>query len=385
MKTMNKLYDVLPGIYVHIPFCQSRCIYCDFYSTVLGNEVKRFYVDRLEQEFSQRSDEIKGPFSSLYIGGGTPSCLHPDLIKKIIDDIRQYYDIIENAEITVEINPDDMSELLVETLLSCGVNRVSLGVQTFDDNRLRFIQRRHNAKQAVEAVNFIFQSGIDNISVDLIYGFPDETIDSWKDDIDQALALPIRHLSAYSLMYEDGTKLSVMRDRGLISEVSDETSLRMFDVLIEMTENYGMEHYEISNFSLPGFRSRHNSKYWNSVPYIGFGAGAHSYDGNTMRRRNMPILKSYIASKNDVPHEIEVISEDERCDEFVFTSLRTCNGLDLGELQARFGLVRYDKVVCAARHYLKSGLLEEKFGCLCLTRRGVFLSDLVMSDLMIAE
>ena len=199
------------------------------------------------------------------------------------------------------------------------------------------------------------------------------------------MSLPVKHLSAYSLMFEEGTLLTHMRDGGKIDEIDEDLSLRMYDVLLDMTEKKGMEHYEISNFSYPGFRSHHNSKYWMGAPYVGFGPGAHSFNGVNVRRSNNSDLKSYIQLSDEVPHEIEILGADELCDEFVFTSLRTKEGLDTRSLLSKFGVERFNKIIVAAEAHVKSGLLKEAGGHLSFTQKGFFLSDLVMSDMMIVE
>lgn len=375
----------LSGIYIHVPFCQSRCIYCDFYSTVYGEDFKDRYVERLLKEMADRKNEVDSHVDTIYVGGGTPSCLHTGRIEKMMNHLIQNFSLADNPEITLEANPDDVTPSFVKQLVDIGINRVSLGVQTFDDECLRFIRRRHSSHQAVKAVHSLVENGIDNVSIDLIFGFPNESVESWEKDLKQALSLPVKHLSAYSLMFEEGTLLTHMRDGGQIDEIDEDLSLRMYDVLLDMTEKKGMEHYEISNFSYPGFRSHHNSKYWMGAPYVGFGPGAHSFNGVNVRRSNNSDLKSYIQSSDEVPHEIEILGADELCDEFVFTSLRTKEGLDTRSLLARFGIERFNKIIVAAEAHVKSGLLKETSGHLSFTHKGFFLSDLVMSDMMIVE
>ena len=381
----NPEIPVFSGIYIHVPFCQSRCIYCDFYSTVYGKDFKDKYVDKLLMEMADRKSEVDSHIDTIYIGGGTPSCLHIDHIGKIFKNLTRNFSLAGDSEITLEANPDDVTPSFVRSLVDLGVNRVSLGVQSFDDERLRFIRRRHSAHQAVKAVWTLVENGIDNVSVDLIFGFPNESVISWGKDLEQALSLPVKHLSAYSLMFEEGTLLTRMRDAGQIDEIDEELSLRMYDMLLDMTEKKGMEHYEISNFSYPGFRSRHNSKYWTRAPYVGFGPGAHSFDGVSIRRSNEADLKSYIRLYDNTPHEIEILGADELCDEFVFTSLRTKEGLDMERLLSEYGVGRYKQIMMAAEPHVRSGLLKENEGHLSFTRSGFFLSNLVMSDLMVVE
>lgn len=372
------------GIYVHVPFCQSRCIYCDFYSTTGREALKDDYVTVLCREMEMRRNETEHrQVGTIYIGGGTPSTLSHKQLIRIFDALHRHFDISPQAEVTLEANPDDVTPQFCALLRQLGVNRVSLGVQTFSDERLKFLCRRHSAVEAEKAVWQLHRAGIENLTIDLIYGLPDETLKDWQSDVERASSLPIKHLSAYALMYEEGTRLTALRDHGKIHETSDDLSLAMFEHLIDATASAGMTHYEISNFALPHYHSRHNSAYWTGTPYIGLGPGAHSYDGRCTRRSNHADLAAYITAEDGyVPHDVESLSEAERCDERVFTALRTCEGLDLEALQRDFGTERTMAVRLAAAPHLRSGLLQESNGHLLLTRRGIFLSNLVMSDLM---
>lgn len=370
------------GVYIHVPFCNSRCIYCDFYSTTGQEELKDAYTDAVIAEMVQRRTEVSGPVDTLYLGGGTPSVLSPKHVEKILDAVRRNFSVTDDAEITMEANPDDVTTDFCEFVTACGINRFSLGVQTFDDESLKYLHRRHNGQEAVNAVKALHDNGIENITIDLIYGLPGETLQDWKEDVSRALSLPITHLSAYSLMYEDGTMLTKLRDKGDVEETDDEESLRMYEHLLEATAAAGMEHYEISNFARTGFRSRHNSKYWQGIPYLGLGPGAHSFDGKSTRRRNLPLLRQYAAGIDGVPFEVEHLSETDRCNERIFTSLRTIDGLDMRRFASDFGKETAAEVKRCAERHLKNNLLLEDSGVLRLTRRGLFLSDMVMSDLM---
>ncbi len=372
------------GLYIHVPFCQSRCIYCDFYSTTCGREQREAYVKALCREVKVRQDEAEGsPLSTIYIGGGTPSCLAAEGLERIFAAVDAGFCKVGDAEVTLEANPDDITPALCRRLKAMGVNRVSLGVQTFNDAALRFLRRRHTAEQARIAVETLAAEGIENLSIDLIYGLPGQDVADWKADLRQALGLPVTHLSAYALMFEEGTRLTALRDRGEVRETDDEVSLQMFRLLIGQTAAAGMEHYEISNFARPGYASRHNSSYWTGCPYIGLGPGAHSYDGRSLRRCNAANLEEYIAFTVEPPHETEQLTLDELCNERIFTSLRTRWGLDMAALEAGFGRERAAAVASSARRHVAAGLLEHVGGCLKLTQRGIFLSDMVMSDLML--
>ena len=270
----------MAGVYVHIPFCASRCSYCDFFSTLQLEQTGAAYVEAVIAEARLRRDELQGEaVRTLYLGGGTPSQLPVPLLARLVEGLRGVFGFQDLEEFTVEANPDDVTPSWCAALPPLGVNRVSMGVQSFEDGILRLIGRCHTAQQAVQAVNNLRQSGIDNISVDLIYGLPGQTISSWTDTVKQALDLEPQHISAYGLTYEEGTRLWRQRERGEVIEVPEEQCLEMYRILVGCLKSAGYEHYEISNFALPGFHSRHNSSYWNDTPYLGLGAAAHSYDG----------------------------------------------------------------------------------------------------------
>jgi oxygen-independent coproporphyrinogen-3 oxidase len=279
----------------------------------------------------------------------------------------------------MECNPDDVTAEFAAVLSQLPVNRVSMGAQTFSDERLRFLHRRHTTQQVKDAVAILRQTGIRNISIDLMFGFPKQTLDEWKSDVQTALSLQVQHLSAYSLMYEEGTVLERMLTEGCISEVDEEVSLQMYEHLMDALNGAGYEHYELSNFALPSMRSRHNSGYWQGVPYLGVGAGAHSYDGSN-RFYHTDSLEQYM--DNSCALVTEHLNDHERYDEYVFTSLRTSEGLDLSKLERHFGVLAKKYCLQNAQKHLKAGLLSLTGDTLCLTRRGLFISNEVMSDLM---
>ena len=371
------------SLYVHLPFCRSRCIYCDFYSTTLQGDVMARYVDALEHECQQRLDGKDNIYKctrvhTIYIGGGTPSLLPPDLLQRLFDFVGKTFSIDPDAEVTVEANPDDISRQWLQSLKETPVNRISMGVQTFSNPLLRFLSRRHDAQQAISAVRLCQEAGYENVSIDLIYGLPRQTMSQWQSDVEQALSLGITHLSAYSLTFEEGTRLDTMLRKGLVDEADEELSRQMYHFLMSATEKAGFQHYEISNFAKPGFHSRHNSCYWQGTPYLGLGAGAHSYDGERTRRANLPDIKAYIAASADVPHETEVLSDSELYDEFIMTRLRTAAGIPLSELPLQ------DRNYClaAAEPHLCNGRLSLRDEHLCLTKQGIFTSNDIISDLM---
>lgn len=369
----------MSGIYVHIPFCKSRCIYCGFYSTI-HRELSQRYVDALCKELVLRKNYLRYRPSTIYIGGGTPSQLPIPLLKQIFNTIGSCRN---GTEITMECNPEDVTPKYAEGIKSLRVNRVSMGAQTFDDSRLKFLKRRHKAKQVADAVYNLRQAGIRNISIDLMYGFPGETMDQWRYDIDQAISLNVEHLSAYSLMYEEGTTLNRMLQLGKFSETDEETSRMMYYELIDKLAAAGYEHYEISNFARKGYRSRHNSSYWQTVPYLGVGAAAHSFNIES-RQWNVADINKYMASieRGEIPAERETLYTYTRYNDTVMLQLRTCEGIDIDAITTTFGSTLQTFCLNQAQRYITDGLLEQVDSHLRLTRKGLFVSDMVMSDLM---
>lgn len=373
----------MAGIYIHIPFCKSRCIYCGFYSTTLL-DLRKKYINAVCREMELRKNYIREPFSTIYLGGGTPSLLDEAELTKLFLYINNVYDVDRNAEITMECNPDDITPEFTNMLSRLPINRVSMGAQTFADSRLRILHRRHNSDEVKHAVKLLREAGIKNISIDLMFGFPDESLSQWKEDISAALALNIEHISAYSLMYEEDTPLWKMLDTGKVKEIDEELSLTMFKELVCQLTDAGYEHYEISNFSRPGYRSRHNSSYWHQVPYIGLGAAAHSFDLNS-RQWNVADLKLYIEEINNgiIPMEREELDNDTTFNDIITTALRTSDGIDLNALETRLGKRYRNTLISAAGKHIEQGLLEIRHDRLRLTSEGIFISDMVMSDLMI--
>ncbi len=359
----------MAGIYIHIPFCASRCIYCGFYSTVRLNE-RQHYIDAVCREWQLRQTEITEPLETIYIGGGTPSQLEVHQLKQLFDTLPQGV-----REVTVECNPDDITEEFAAFLPELPVNRISMGAQTFSDERLQFLHRRHTASQVSQAVQRLRLAGIGNISIDLMYGFPNETMEQWQQDIEKALALQVEHLSAYCLMIEEGTPLYQMG----IDAVEEETERRMYEYLIDRLKAAGYEHYEISNFARPGFQSQHNSSYWHDIPYIGLGAAAHSYN-RKVRSWNVSNIQQYMKSiqLGKRPCEQELIDRDTHYNDQVTTALRTSDGLDLDQLTEPYA----SYCLKEAKTYLDNGLLRLSNNHLILTRKGLFVSDMVMSSLV---
>lgn len=378
----------MSGIYIHIPFCKSRCVYCGFYSTT-SLDLRHSYVDAICRELELRSDYLSEPVSTVYFGGGTPSVLSVDDLDRIFNAVYKYNKVYGNsdgvAEFTIECNPDDITDEFCSFLSSSPVNRISMGVQSFSDGLLKFARRRHGSSQPKLAVERLRHIGIPNISIDLMFGFPNESLEVWRNDIDKALSLDVEHISAYSLMFEEGTCLYGMLQRGEVKECDEETSLAMFNMLIDRLEAAGYEHYEISNFAKSGFRSQHNSSYWHGIPYLGLGASAHSFNGST-RQWNIGDVRKYIDSIScgNIPAEIEVLTKDNSYDDMIMTGLRTVEGVSLDEVERRFGKDYLDFLEREALRYVKAKLLKYSVDhrSLSLTRKGLFVSDSVMCDLM---
>ena len=371
----------MAGIYVHIPFCKSRCVYCGFYSTT-DLDLRQRYVDAICKEMclrDQQSESKDQKIETIYLGGGTPSQLSISQLHQIFDALYIYNRVEKDAEITIECNPDDITDEFVKGLNLLPVNRVSIGVQTFDDQRLRFLHRRHTVSQVIKAIERLRHAGIKNISIDLMYGFPGETLDDWERDIEAAITLNVEHLSAYCLMIEEGTPLYQMQTE----PIDEELERQMYYTLIDHLEAAGYEHYEISNFARPGYRSHHNSNYWNGTPYIGLGAAAHSYDGQHCRRWNVSDIHQFIEGiENEQPcFEQEQLDDDTRYNDIITTFLRTREGLNLDKLSVQHR--RY--CLREAQQYIDSGLLRlTPDRHLSLTREGLFVSDMVMSALILA-
>ncbi len=369
----------MAGIYVHIPFCKQRCIYCDFYSTTLHG-LMGSYVESVCREARMR---CISPVRTVYVGGGTPSQLPAETMMRLVEGLRRAYDLSVVEEFTIEVNPDDVTEEYMSMLMSAGVNRISMGVQSFVDAELATINRRHDDQGAMRAGESIRSVGIDNISIDLIYGIPGQTPESWRYSVGQAIRAGVQHISAYNLSYEPGTRLWRMREAGEVTEADDATCVEMYDTLTVMLRESGYEHYEISNFALPGRESRHNSSYWDGTPYVGLGASAHSYDGR-VRSYNPASVREYIdkIEKGELPGIVESSEWWERYDEAVMVSLRTARGLDLDKIGAAYGNDVREELLRKAGVYIGGGKLLREGSRLRIPEGAWMMSDAIIRDLM---
>jgi oxygen-independent coproporphyrinogen III oxidase len=374
----------MAGIYLHIPLCKKLCFYCDFYHIISTGDNTAF-IDALLKEAALRKDYVANEsISTIYFGGGTPSVLSVRELEAILNQIREHYRVAEDCEISVELNPDDVNPAYLTGLKEINVNRISLGIQSWRDADLKMLNRRHDSAQAEKALNEILSSGIENVSIDLIYGIPGMGLVDWASMLEFSFSFGIKHLSAYHLTFEAGTVFGKMLKKGLIAEVDEEESIVLFNTLIEKAERAGFIHYEISNFGKPGYFSIHNSNYWKQVNYIGLGPSAHSFNGYS-RQWNIKDLKGYIKSVNSGKsfYEHEDLDLKARFNEYVMTSLRTMWGIDLEYIEKTFEKEGYDYVVNLAGKFKDYGLIRQDKKSLVLTNQGKLISDNIISEFMI--
>jgi putative oxygen-independent coproporphyrinogen III oxidase len=381
-ETMNR-----SGLYLHIPFCKSKCYYCDFFS-VASLKRKDEWLEAILLELKNESAFLgleRPAIRTLYFGGGTPSLLSGEDFKKIFEGISNYYDLGVCEEITLEANPDDLTPEYVAVLRQFPFNRISIGVQSFNDMELSTIHRRHTAFAASEAIWECHRQGFENISIDLMYGLPGQALSGFLDSVSKALALPIKHLSAYALSWEEGSVLFAKLQKGELHQASDEMLESCYFAMKDQFEAAGFQHYELSNFALDGFQSKHNSSYWDGTPYLGIGPGAHSYNGKC-RRFNVSSIQKYLdgCTKGSVFRETEVLDSTTRYNDYVVTRMRRiAQGMDMKELSSLFGENLVDYCLKNAHKSLQNETLERIGESLKLTRKGLFIADTVFSDLLV--
>ena len=377
---LRKLEQVL-GIYIHIPFCKQACYYCDFhFSTSLKK--KDQLISALAKELQLRKDEFKNStVETIYFGGGTPSLLSIEELQFLIDTVHENYLVATLPEITLEANPDDLSKQKIIELSKSPINRLSIGIQSFYEKDLKLMNRAHNAAEAKKCLEIATQY-FDNISLDLIYGIPNSTSKEWLDNIKTALSFGVPHISSYALTVEPKTALANFIDKGIIDDVDDEVAHQQFHQLIEQLEEAGFEHYELSNFAKPGYYSKNNSAYWLGKPYIGIGPSAHSFNGD-QRAWNVKNNSVYIKKieVNQLPLDIETLSQNDKYNEFVMTGLRTSWGVSLTEIEAKFGLHYKNFLIKEAQFYINEQLLYIEKDSLKATKKGKFLTDGIASEL----
>jgi len=380
----------MPGIYIHIPFCRQACHYCNFHFSVSQKRRPEF-VQALKREIALQKDFLKSGsedkvlLDTLYFGGGTPSLLETSELEAIFSELFRFYELVPDAEVTLEANPDDLNLEKLADLRKTPVNRLSIGIQSFHEADLKYMNRSHNAQQAVKVLNYARKAGFENITADLIYGTPGMNDAQWKDNIMKLISHDIPHISAYSLTVEKKTALEVFIRKGKAATVDEEQSARQFEILCEITTQHGYEHYEISNFGKPGFFSRHNLSYWSGVPYLGLGPSAHSYrDG--LRRWNIANTCNYIENLQNgqlSPFDQEQLDKDQQYNEYVMTALRTMWGVNKELVKSRFGDDYFEKMMQAARKFLKNGKMLETSSHLIISAEGKFLADGIAAELFV--
>lgn len=374
----------MAGIYIHIPFCKQACHYCDFHFST-SMKKKDEMIAALISEVHLRKNEINEPVETIYFGGGTPSVLSTEEIDQILEPIFSLFNVIENPEITLEANPDDLSKDRIQQLAHSKINRLSIGIQSFYNEDLQMMNRAHNADEAwnslVEATNYF-----DNISIDLIYGIPNMTLERWKSNVQKALDLGINHISSYALTVEPKTALASLIKKGKIAQPDDGNAHEHFLALIEMLENAGFIHYELSNFGKPDYFSKNNSAYWLGKKYLGIGPSAHSFDGKN-RSWNIANNSLYIQSiqKNELPNETENLRVQDRYNEYVMTGLRTIWGVSLDRIENEFGTNYKDYLLKEVQRFIDNEQLQLVNNVLKTTVKGKFFCDGIASELFWVE
>jgi len=379
------------GIYIHTPFCRARCSYCDFATGMFESDAAAHYVRAVADEIANWGEvQSPMPVDTIYFGGGTPSLLTFDQLESILKTVRSRFDVVDNSEITLEINPGDGgegTELRRKTMSAwrgLGINRASFGAQTFDDRELKMLGRTHDSDDISKTFQHLREAGFDNINFDLIAGLPGQTMDGWKRNLDEALRLGPEHLSLYLLDVHEGTPLHDQINRGMRPKPDEDLAAEMYALMIERVCADGYEHYEISNFCLPGFASRHNQKYWNRTPYYSFGNSAHSYDGARHRWANERDAAKYVAAisggRSPIVERTELIEEDLRA-EAIFLGLRLMQGIDLNSYRVRFGADLREQFNGELDRLQAAGLVAIEAERLKLTARGALLSNEVFAAL----
>ena len=374
----------MAGIYLHIPFCRKRCHYCDFFKTTDLSQKARLLAG-LNKELESRASELDSEIiNTIYLGGGTPSVLLIDEQRDLLNTIRQDYTVSDDAEITMEANPDDLSQAILSALREIGYNRLSMGVQSFAEVDLKLMNRRHGVMQAVQSVKWARNAGFKNISIDLIYGLPNQLIEEWERNVRIAVELDVQHISAYNLTYHEGTVFYDQLKKGILKELPDELSLQQFELLIRILKEAGFEHYEISNFCKPGLYSQHNSSYWKNKKYLGIGPSAHSFDLNS-RRWNVSSIEKYLHGiENNLSYsETEILTEQDRYNDYIITGLRTIWGISEARIKREFSDLYFIHFQKIRDKNLDSGHINFQNGKVSLSPEGLFISDRIIEDFMV--
>lgn len=372
-------------IYLHIPFCKQKCSYCNFHFST-SFSLKDDMLLAIKKEIRLRYQELENKtLKSLYFGGGTPSVLSVDDIQSLMDEIQKYFSFDENIEITLESNPDDLNKNFVKALSQTEINRLSIGTQSFFDEDLKLMNRAHNASEAESSIKRAQDSGLENISIDLIYGSPTSNLGIWKENLNKTIELQVPHVSSYALTVEPKTALEKWIENGKVSSPEETEQNQEFYYMTDFLKDNGFDHYEISNFGKPGFHSKHNSAYWKSEPYLGIGPSAHSYNGNLERSWNIANNPIYIKNLNQniLPKETEILSEKDRFNEMIMIGLRTTWGVDLGKINQNFSPEITDYLNNEIKNKLQSGILKIENNFLKIPEKHWFLADGIASDLFL--
>lgn len=365
----------MAGIYIHIPFCKKACHYCNFHFSTSRNDQERM-IHAIAREIEMRRDEINEPIETIYFGGGTPSIIDLSEVQLLLEAVDKNYTVDSSAEITLEANPDDITKEHAEDWKSMGINRFSIGIQSFSDVHLEWMNRAHNASQSLLCIEAVRAAGFENFSIDLIYGTPGQSTHDWEKDLEKAVSLKIPHLSCYALTVEEQTPLFHLIERGKKEKINNDLQAEQFNILVAMTNAAGYDHYEISNFALKGMRSKHNSAYWNGIPYLGVGPSAHSFQNN-MRSWNISNNISYMQSiENHIrPFESETLTEIDRLNEYIMTKLRLEEGIIVREIIKHWGNDQSSRISAIIERFILDGKVEKTHEGWRLTNNGKFFAD----------
>lgn len=382
----------MSGIYIHIPFCKSKCAYCNFFSLVSEKKINE-YIDALKKEMHLRNQYLNGEkIETIYFGGGTPSLLPTRYINEIIEIVNKNFELTTNPEITLEANPDTIDRERLFDLKAMGINRISVGIQSFHDDDLKYLGRKHDSKHAMQIIDDLKHVDFDKLTLDLIYGIPTLTEEKWNKNLDIFFSTGISHLSAYALTVEQKTILGQKIEKGELQNVSEEETIHHYEILTERAKENGFEHYEISNFAKPNCRSRHNSIYWKDEKYLGLGPSAHSYDGKS-RQWNVANLTKYIQLVGDAEsqsHKVaesyfekEILTKEDKFNEYVMTSLRTSWGCDIRKMETDYGIGYSEHFLKNVKKYLDSGIMLKKDNNFILTDKGMLFADGIAAELFV--
>ena len=382
----------MAGIYIHVPFCKGKCAYCNFFSLVSEKKVAD-YVDALKKEIIARKQYLEGEkVKTVYFGGGTPSLLPTKYVDEILEILNKNYDIIPSPEITLEANPDTVSKEQLYSLKSMGVNRISVGIQSFHDDDLKYLGRKHDSMHALQIIDDLKSVDFDKLTLDLIYGMPTLTEEKWNKNLDIFFSTGISHLSAYALTVEPKTILGQKIEKGELQDVDEEESIRHYEILVERTKENGFEHYEISNYAKPDCRSQHNSIYWKDEKYLGLGPSAHSYDGKS-RQWNVSNLMKYIELVGEIGegrgedkccyYEREVLTKNDKFNEYVMTSLRTSWGCDIEKISIDYGESYSEHFLKNIKKHLDSEIILRKGNNFILTDKGMLFADGITAEVFV--